>query len=36
MTFDINKADIVDTTHVDNALASIRRNEENEIGRAHV
>ena len=29
MTFDINKADIIDTTHVDNALASIRRNEEN-------
>ena len=29
MTFDINKADLVDTTHVDAALASIRRNEEN-------
>ena len=34
MTFDINKADIVDTTHVDNALASIRRNEENARRRA--
>jgi clan AA aspartic protease (TIGR02281 family) len=34
MTFDINKADIVDTTRVDNALASIRRNEENARRRA--
>ena len=36
MTFDINKADIVDTTHVDAALASIRRNEENARRRATV
>ena len=36
MTFDINKADLVDTTHVDAALASIRRNEENARRRAMV
>jgi hypothetical protein len=36
MTFDINKADIVDTTHVDAALASLRRNEENARRRAIV
>ena len=36
MTFDINKADIVDTTHVDAALASLRRNEENARRRAMV
>jgi hypothetical protein len=34
MTFDINKADIIDTSHVDMALASIRRNEENARRRA--
>src|SRR5690348_6896279 len=36
MSFDINKADIVDTSHVDAALASLRRNEENARRRASV
>ena len=36
MTFDINKADIVDTSHVDAALASVRLNEENARRRATV